>query len=259
MRTLGGGSPVSFVDMEFDHPGPRPSYGIAGYTSDGKSVMVQQRYDLWLLPLDGSAPRNLTNGTGTKNEIRFRYVRTEPPEQAGPVVPGSPGGGRGGGPAAQRWTIDLSKPVTLSAYGEYTKKAGFYELAGGQLKELVYEDAFFSTPTKAAKADKFLFTRETFVGVSRSSRLRSGLQGREEDLRRQSAAGGISLGSPHPVRLQEQGRPAAAGHPGPARRLQAGRKAADAREFLREKLTEPEPVLRAFVSVAAWDRRRSRP
>ena len=31
-------APVSFVDMEFDHPGPKPSYGIAGYTSDGKAV-----------------------------------------------------------------------------------------------------------------------------------------------------------------------------------------------------------------------------
>ncbi len=159
-RTLAVGSPVSFVDMEFDHPGPRPSYGITGYTSDGKSVLVQQRYDLWQLPLDGSVPRNLTNGVGAKNEIRFRYVRTEPPDQPG--APGGPGGGRGGGPAGQRWTIDLSKPVLLSAYGEYTKKAGLYELAGGQLKELVYEDASFNTPVKAAKADKFLFTRETF-------------------------------------------------------------------------------------------------
>jgi dipeptidyl aminopeptidase/acylaminoacyl peptidase len=92
-------------------------------------------------------------------------VRTEPPDQAGPIAPGGPGGGggRGGGAATQRMTIDLSKPITLSAYGEYTKKAGFYELAGGQLKELVVEDAFFSNPTRAAKADKFLFTRETFV------------------------------------------------------------------------------------------------
>jgi len=163
IRSLGGSSPVSFIDLEFDHPGPRPSYGIAGYTHDGKAVVVQQRYDLWLLSLDGSAPRNLTNGAGAKNEIRFRYVRTEPPDQPSPGVPGGPGGGGRGGGAAQRWTIDLSKPITLSAYGEYTKKAGFYELAGGQLKELVYEDAFFSSPTKAAKADKFLFTRETFV------------------------------------------------------------------------------------------------
>ncbi len=27
----------SFVDMEFDHPGPKPSYGVAGYTSDGRA------------------------------------------------------------------------------------------------------------------------------------------------------------------------------------------------------------------------------
>jgi dipeptidyl aminopeptidase/acylaminoacyl peptidase len=150
-RTLGGATPVSFIDMEDDHPGTRPSYGIAGYTSDGKAVIVNHRYDLWLLPLDGSAPTNLTGGLGSKNEMRFRLVRTE---QVDPSVP------RAVGP---RGTFDLTKPVTLSAYGQWTKKAGFYELAGGQMKELVYEDASFSTPVKARKADRFLFTRQTFV------------------------------------------------------------------------------------------------
>lgn len=161
-RTLGGTTPVTFIDMEFDRPGPRPSYGIAGYTADGKHVIVNQRYDLWLLPLDGSAATSLTNGHGTKNELRFRYVRTEPAE-----TPATPGDGAarpgGGGPAASREPIDLSKPILLSAYGEYTKKAGYYELASGQLKELVYEDASFNTPVKAKNADKFLFTRQTFT------------------------------------------------------------------------------------------------
>jgi dienelactone hydrolase len=176
-RTLGGTITTSFIDTEFDHPGPKPAYGLAGYTTDKKSVIVQHRYDLWEMPLDGSAARNLTNGTGAKNEMRFRYIRTEPLEpnlgsmaagggggagQGGPGGGGGFGGGRGGGNAA-RATIDLSKPITLSAYGEYTKKAGFYELANGQLKELVYEDAAFSNPVKAAKADKYLFTRQTFV------------------------------------------------------------------------------------------------
>jgi dipeptidyl aminopeptidase/acylaminoacyl peptidase len=146
-----GASAVSFVDMEFDHPGPRPSYGIAGYTSDGKAAIVQHRYDLWLLPLDGSAPRNLTNGAGGKTETRFRYVRTEPIDLTVR---------RSAGP---RGTIDLTKPITLSAYGQWTKKAGFYELAHGELKELVYDDAAFSTPVKAAKAEKYLFARQTFV------------------------------------------------------------------------------------------------
>jgi prolyl oligopeptidase family protein len=160
-RTLGGAAAPAFVDTEYDHPGTRPSYGIAGYTSDGKSVIVHHKYDLWLMPLDGSAGKNLTNGVGTKNEIRFRYVRTESdPADAPGVAPARPGGGRGGGP---RQPIDLSKPITLSAYGEWTKKAGFYELSNGELKELVYDDAAFSNPVKAAKAEKYLFTRQTFV------------------------------------------------------------------------------------------------
>jgi acetyl esterase/lipase len=161
---------TAFADAEFDHPGPKPAYGVAGYTADGKSVIVEQRYDLWALPLDGSAGRNLTNGAGAKSEIRFRYVRTEPndpptaPAAAAPAggPPGGFGGGRGGN-APREKPIDLTKPITLSAYGEWTKKAGFYELANGQLKELVYEDAAFGNPAKAARAETFLFTRQTYV------------------------------------------------------------------------------------------------
>jgi dipeptidyl aminopeptidase/acylaminoacyl peptidase len=159
-RTLGGASAVSFVDTQYDHPGPKPSYGIAGYTSDGKSVIVQHQYDLWAVPFDGSAARNLTNGLGAKNEVRYRYVRMEPDDAA---PGGAGGGGRGGRGGGARGTIDLSKPVTFSTYGEWTKKAGFSQLVDGQMKELVYDDAAYSTPVKAAKADKFLFTRQTFV------------------------------------------------------------------------------------------------
>jgi dipeptidyl aminopeptidase/acylaminoacyl peptidase len=150
-RPLANGSSVSFVDREFDRPGPKPSYGVAGYTNDGTAAIVNHRYDLWLLPLDGSAPRNLTSGTGSRNEMRFRYVRTEPVDLTIP---------RAVGP---RGTIDLSKPITLSAYGEYTKKAGYYALANGDLTALIYEDAVFNTPEKAAKAERFLFTRQTFT------------------------------------------------------------------------------------------------
>jgi dipeptidyl aminopeptidase/acylaminoacyl peptidase len=147
---IGGGAPA-FTDAEYDRPGPRPSYGVAGFTSDGRAVIAQHQYDLWLVPLDGSNATNLTGGVGSKNEMRFRYLRTQPED---PTLP------RAAGP---RGTIDLSKPMTLSAYGQWTKKAGFYELSNGQLKELVYEDASFSTPEKAAKADRYLFTRQTFV------------------------------------------------------------------------------------------------
>ncbi|HVP89917.1 MAG TPA: prolyl oligopeptidase family serine peptidase [Terriglobales bacterium] len=149
-KALGAGM-VDFTDTEDDHPGAKPSYGIAGYTSDGKGIIVNHRYDLWLVPLDGSAPRNLTNGAGAKREIRFRLLRVEPSDPAQPR------------PAAARQIFDLAKPQTLSAYGEWTKKSGYYELADGKLKELVYEDASYGNPVKALKADVFLFTRQTFV------------------------------------------------------------------------------------------------
>jgi dipeptidyl aminopeptidase/acylaminoacyl peptidase len=155
-QTLGGDSAPSFLNMEFDRASPRPAYGIAGYAEDGSGVIAQHRYDLWLLPYDGSDATNLTKGVGADNDIRFRYVRTVPDDQPG-------GGGRGGRGGGRSRKIDLSKPVTLSAYGQWTKTSGFYELAEGQLTEIVYEDASFSTPRRAKDAETFLFTRQTFV------------------------------------------------------------------------------------------------
>ena len=155
--TLGGDTAPSFINTEFDRAGPTPSYGVAGYTEDNSAVIMQHRYDLWVLPFDGSDARNLTNGVGADNDIRFRYINPVPDESAGG------GGGRGGRGGGGRRKIDLSEPITLQAYGQWTKQAGFYELDGGELTEVVYENASFSNPTRAADAETFLFTRQTFV------------------------------------------------------------------------------------------------
>jgi dipeptidyl aminopeptidase/acylaminoacyl peptidase len=151
IRTLGAGAP-SFVDTEFDNPGTPPSFGVQGYTADGKGVIVSSDFDVWMLPLDGtSQPKNLTRGVGAKNEIQFRLVRTTPISET----------------ASRRMktgqVYDLSKPVTLSAFGKFTKKSGFYELAGSKLREIVYDEAAFSTPQRARDAETYLFTRQTFV------------------------------------------------------------------------------------------------
>src|SRR5579864_5163349 len=111
-KALGGPTPPPLVNMEYDHPGVKPAYGLAGYSTDGRSVIVEGRYDLWALPLDGSAARNLTNGAGAQGEVRLRYVRTEPSGSAGGPG-GGPGGAGGRGGQTGRETIDLSKPLTL--------------------------------------------------------------------------------------------------------------------------------------------------
>ena len=150
-RTLAGGENGEFLNNEWDYVGPRPPYGIEGYASDGNGVIVRQRYDLWLLPFGTGTPQNLTKGKGLQQEIRFRYVRTEPIDSVAPRR------------TRTRREIDLSKPITLSAYGQWTKNAGFYRLASGNMQELVYDDARFSNPVRAQKADRFLLTRQTFV------------------------------------------------------------------------------------------------
>ena len=242
--------PASFVDMEYDHPGPKPSYGIAGYTTDGKTVIVQQRYDLWLLPLDGSAARNLTNGAGTKNEMRFRYVRTEPAEATGGGPGGGGpggGGGRGGGGAA-RQTIDLSKPITLSAYGEYTKKAGFYELANGaaegaRLRGRVVQHARRRRRRPTRTSSRARRSSSSRTCASRVPDFKDSKKITDANPQQAEYLWGhrILFDFKNKDGLRLQGILAL------ARRLQAGREAADARELLREELAEPASLQRAVV------------
>lgn len=158
-KALGGDAKVSFIDTRDDHPGPKPPFGLEGYTTDGKGFVADHDYDLYFVPFDGSAAVSLTKGAGSKSEIRYRYAAIEPDTSAPAPAPGGFGGGRGG----RANKIDLSKPITLSTYGEWTKKAGFSVLENGQIREIVYDDAAYSTPVKATKADRYLFTRQTFV------------------------------------------------------------------------------------------------
>src|SRR5262249_18504735 len=60
-------------------------------------------------------------------------------------------------------TIDPSKPILLTATGEYNKKSGFSRLTIGQSpSRLVWEDASVAGLTKAKNSDVYAFTRQTF-------------------------------------------------------------------------------------------------
>ncbi len=149
---LGGAAAPSFIDTDDDHTGPRPHFPVEGFTPDGKSALVSNKYDLWELPLDGTgAARNVTLGAGAKSETRYRYVRTDPVDPRDPLA------------ARHSREVDLSKPVLFETFGEYTKEGGFARLESGKLTELVRDAAAYGTPSRAAKADKYLFTRQTFT------------------------------------------------------------------------------------------------
>ncbi len=137
---LTAAGPADFTNLEYDHPGDKPPYGVAGWSSDGESVLFNHRYDVWLQPLDGTRASNLTQGRGQQDDIRFRYLRTDPDERS----------------------IDLEGPLLFSAYGEWTKMAGFFEFDDGDLKELAWEEKSFGRLQKAQDADRYLFSVETF-------------------------------------------------------------------------------------------------
>ncbi|NVJ89877.1 MAG: S9 family peptidase [Flavobacteriaceae bacterium] len=135
-------SGVQFMNLDHPYPHEKPPYGIAGWTKDGNSVILNHKYDLWSLKLDGSKAENITKNIGNKDEIEFRYVQLD----------------------YENPYIDTKEPMLLRAYGEWTKKAGFYELKVGRSpKKLIFDDFAFSRIIKAKDTDKVVFTKESFV------------------------------------------------------------------------------------------------
>ncbi|WP_047414922.1 prolyl oligopeptidase family serine peptidase [Cellulophaga sp. Hel_I_12] len=133
---------VNFMNLEHPYPHEKPPYGVAGWTKDGTSIILNHKYDLWSLKLDGSVVKNITQGFGDQEETRFRYQN---------LNPNAP-------------YIDTKEPLLLNAYGEWTKKAGFYELKIGEKpKSLLFDDYAFTTIMKAEKSDNVVFTKESFV------------------------------------------------------------------------------------------------
>lgn len=138
-RNVSANTPVSYVDEQFDRLGEKPPHGIAAWTTEGEPIM-ETRFDLWLQPLDGGDPVNLTGGMGAEQEIEFRILDLDPDEDR----------------------IDLDEPLWLTGFGVWTKQDGFFRAEDGEVETLVRDDARFGNPRKADDADVVMFTRQTF-------------------------------------------------------------------------------------------------
>ncbi len=161
---LTGKLKVGFVNTEDDHPVPeRRAYGLAGFTTAEKSVLVNDRFDLWQIAIDGSSATRLTKGR--EDSTVYRCVN-----EGGGGGGGGGRGGRGGGGArstpcqldGEGRTIDASKPLVLSATGEYNKKSGYARLTIGQpAQQLVWLDKSVTGLRRAENADVFLLEEQT--------------------------------------------------------------------------------------------------
>ncbi len=136
--------PVKFWNEDDDHPDTPPAYGSAGWTQDGKYVLLYDHYDLWRVAADGSGGKNITAAYGRAHDLRFRYVREDTDTR-------------------ERW-IDASKPLLLHAENLDTWDTGFFRasIEGGDPKQLIMSAKNLSMPVKAKNADVYLLTEQTF-------------------------------------------------------------------------------------------------
>ncbi|SPE43147.1 Peptidase S9, prolyl oligopeptidase active site domain protein [Candidatus Sulfopaludibacter sp. SbA3] len=136
--------PVKFFNEETDTPSTPGAYGNAGWTKDGKQILLYDHYDIWSIAPDGTGAKNDTAGYGRQHNVELRYVRTE-------VDP------------RERW-IDPAKPLLLHAQNVKTWDTGFFRatLAGGEPKQLTMGPRNLSIPVKAKDADVYLLTEQTF-------------------------------------------------------------------------------------------------
>jgi dipeptidyl aminopeptidase/acylaminoacyl peptidase len=133
---------VRFDNELHDTPSTPGPLGSAGWTKDGKHVLIYDRYDIWMIAADGSSSQNLTQGLGRKTTTQFRIVRLDPREQS----------------------LDPAKPLLVRAENQQTRDTGFYRvsLTGEAPKLLIMGARNYGTPVKAAKGDRYLLTISTF-------------------------------------------------------------------------------------------------
>jgi dipeptidyl aminopeptidase/acylaminoacyl peptidase len=156
---------VKFQSETDDHPDHAPPYGYAGWTDGDKSVLLYDRYDIWEVKPDGSGGRMITSGIGRKQQIVFRYSRTE--QTPAPAEP-EEGGVRQRQPDLP--AIPSARPLILSAVDDRTKASGLYRvnlsnpsnLSNPDPTKLVMLDKSLGVPIKARDSDVYVVTASRF-------------------------------------------------------------------------------------------------
>ncbi len=143
---------VNFWEEDVDYPAAAPPYGTAGWTRDGKYVLLYDKFDIWRITPDGSEAVNLTRGVGRRSHIALRYVYF--------------------GGDSKSWEakwIDTTKPLLLSATDTETFDSGFYRMradgaadAEDAPQRLIFDAKAYTPPIKAKNADVALTTESTF-------------------------------------------------------------------------------------------------
>ena len=140
-------SGVHFEQETWSTPDDPAPWGIAGWTKDDRSVLINDRFDVWELdPTGMKPPVVVTDSLGRRENMTLRIISL--------------------GQDDEERFIDTTQPAWLSAFDEDTKASGFYRtrLEGRRAPEkVVMGDVRYGAPSKAKNAETYLVTKGTFV------------------------------------------------------------------------------------------------
>lgn len=133
---------VPFADEDHDYPRKPPSYRLAGWGEDDRFVLIYDKYDIWRFKTDSGEAQNITGGKGRQTKMTFRVIRLD----------------------QDKAFFEEKETLLLSAYHNTLKHHGFYscEMGENSVTRLLEEKKKFGFLAKAAKAEKIMYTRESF-------------------------------------------------------------------------------------------------
>lgn len=147
VRSLTTDLPFPIHDERHDMPEMPGPYGTSGWTRDGQSLLVYDRYDLWQVFPDGRPARNLTGGYGRQHRLELRLQPLDASE-----------------PGEEKRGIDLASPLTFRAESEETRDTGFvrFATAGTPPERLLWGSKDYRFAGRAIHADTILLTGSRF-------------------------------------------------------------------------------------------------
>lgn len=133
---------ASFVDREDDHNVVDPPQRPLGWATDGESVVLSDGFDVWRVSVSGGDPGTNLTRNGKRDEIRYGRIFQFNIEQEG---------------------VDFTRPLYVSAYGEWTKKSGLaaWEPGGEGPEMLVWEDAMFQLMGQPKQASTLFYQKQS--------------------------------------------------------------------------------------------------
>lgn len=143
-RNITENVPTAFVNLDVTPTREQmPSFGVAGWLEDDEAILLNDRWDVWRVELDGSGGTALTRGAA--DEVRYRIASRDDDREGFPE----------------------DEALYYSVYSEWTKEAGFAAAEPGDTPELlVWDDktfgGFFVPFLKAEEADVYAFRMEAY-------------------------------------------------------------------------------------------------